>query len=149
MTRGPLPRGRGHFELEPKSRSQSQQPAVGLPLRGMVPWDTMRSSHWGDWLPIIGFYEELYEKALHFYNAAGVPFTATYFNAKGDLIADLKVDIAVADKARRHTGGSLASATIPQYHSLAFLREREVVHSQRFREAAEILKDENIRKMVL
>ena len=41
-----------------------------------------------------------HDSALHYHNAAGVPFTATYIQAKGDPIADLYEDIAAEEKAR-------------------------------------------------
>ncbi|QDX94165.1 spore coat protein CotJC [Brevibacillus laterosporus] len=82
-----------------------------------------------------------HDKALFFHDAAGVPFTATYFQAKGDPIADLYEDIAAEEKARA-TYQWLINMTddVDLIDSLSFLREREIVHSQRFREAVEILK---------
>lgn len=86
-------------------------------------------------------------KDLYFHNASGVPFTATYFNAKGDPIADLYEDIAAEEKARATYQWLIDISDDPAINdSLAFLREREVVHSQRFREAVEILKEENMRQ---
>ena len=41
-----------------------------------------------------------HDRALFYNNAAGVPFTATYIQAKGDPIADLYEDIAAEEKAR-------------------------------------------------
>jgi spore coat protein JC len=90
-----------------------------------------------------------HDKALFYHNAAGVPWTAAYIQAKGDPIADLYEDIAAEEKARA-TYQWLINMTddVDLQDSLKFLREREVVHSQRFREAVEILKtDRDTKKM--
>jgi len=84
-----------------------------------------------------------HDKALFYQNASGVPWVAAYIQAKGDPIADLYEDIAAEEKARA-TYQWLIDMTddVDLQDSLKFLREREVVHSQRFREAVEILKAE-------
>ncbi|MBP3040825.1 manganese catalase family protein [Bacillaceae bacterium Marseille-Q3522] len=88
-----------------------------------------------------------HDSALFFTNAAGVPFTASYFAAKGDPIADLYEDIAAEEKARATYQWLIDISDDPDINdSLRFLREREIIHSQRFREAVEILKDEQNRK---
>ncbi|MFD2371947.1 manganese catalase family protein [Brevibacillus sp. GCM10020057] len=88
-----------------------------------------------------------HDRALFYENAGGVPFTATYIQAKGDPIADLYEDIAAEEKARA-TYQWLIDMTddVDIQDSLKYLREREVVHSLRFREAVEILKEEQNRK---
>lgn len=90
-----------------------------------------------------------HDKALFYVNAAGNPFTATYIQAKGDPIADLYEDIAAEEKARA-TYQWLIDMTddVDIQDSLKFLREREIVHSLRFREAVEILKDYKEEKQV-
>jgi spore coat protein JC len=83
-----------------------------------------------------------HDSALFYHNAAGVPFTATYIQAKGDPIADLYEDIAAEEKARATYQWLIDISDDPDINdALKFLREREVVHSQRFREAVEILKE--------
>lgn len=84
-----------------------------------------------------------HDHALFYVNATGVPWTAAYIQAKGDPIADLYEDIAAEEKARA-TYQWLIDMTddVDLQDSLKFLREREVVHSLRFREAVEILKTE-------
>jgi spore coat protein JC len=90
-----------------------------------------------------------HDSALYYHNAAGVPFTVTYIAAKGDPIADLYEDIAAEEKARATYQWLINMSDDPFINeSLAFLREREVVHSQRFREAVEILKEERDRKKI-
>lgn len=90
-----------------------------------------------------------HDRALFYSNAAGVPFTATYIQAKGDPIADLYEDIAAEEKARA-TYQWLIDMTddVDLQDSLKFLREREIVHSLRFREAVEMLKDDRETKKI-
>ena len=90
-----------------------------------------------------------HDSALFYHNAAGVPWTATYIQAKGDPIADLYEDIAAEEKARATYQWLINMSDDPFINeSLAFLREREVVHSQRFREAVEMVKEERDRKKI-
>lgn len=85
-----------------------------------------------------------HDSALYYLNASGVPWTAAYINAKGDPIADLYEDIAAEEKARA-TYQWIIDMTddVDIIDSLKFLREREIIHSLRFREAVEILKEYN------
>jgi spore coat protein JC len=87
--------------------------------------------------------------ALFYHNAAGIPFTATYIQAKGDPITDLYEDIAAEEKARA-TYQWLIDLTddVDIQDALKFLREREIVHALRFREAVEILKSYQEQKKV-
>ncbi|PWI58156.1 manganese catalase family protein [Sulfoacidibacillus thermotolerans] len=80
--------------------------------------------------------------SLFYENAAGNPFTATYIQSKGDPITDLYEDIAAEEKARA-TYQWLINLTddVDLKDSLSFLRQREIIHAIRFREAVEILKD--------
>ncbi|MCP3032692.1 manganese catalase family protein [Halobacillus sp. A1] len=88
-----------------------------------------------------------HDKALFYHDAAGNPWTATYIQAKGDPIADLYEDIAAEEKARATYQWIINMSDDPCLNdSLKFLREREIVHSQRFREAVEILKQERDKK---
>jgi spore coat protein JC len=87
--------------------------------------------------------------ALFYQNAAGQPWTAAYIQAKGDPIADLYEDIAAEEKARA-TYQWLIDITddVDIQDSLKFLREREIIHSLRFREAVEIVKGTKTQKSV-
>ncbi|UOF89264.1 manganese catalase family protein [Fodinisporobacter ferrooxydans] len=88
-------------------------------------------------------------RALYYHNAAGVPFTATYITAKGDPIADLYEDIAAEEKARATYQWLINISDDPDIKdSLKFLREREIIHAQRFREAVELLKEHQEQKTV-
>lgn len=80
---------------------------------------------------------------LFYTDGNGVPFSATYFQAKGDPIANLYEDIDAEEKARaayEHLIQLTDDADLQE--GLKFLREREVVHSKRFQEVLQILKDE-------
>ncbi len=69
-------------------------------------------------------------------SAAGVPFTAAYFQSKGDVITDLHEDLAAEQKARTTYDNLLRIIDDPDVKDpIKFLREREVVHFQRFGEA--------------
>lgn len=97
----------------------------------------------------LGAYYVAHDHALFYQNAAGVPWTAAYIQAKGDPIADLYEDIAAEEKARA-TYQWLIDMTddVDLQDGLKFLREREIIHSLRFREAVEILKGERDQKTI-
>ena len=97
----------------------------------------------------MGNYYVNHDKALYYQNASGVPWTAAYIQAKGDPIADLYEDIAAEEKARA-TYQWLIDMTddVDLQDGLKFLREREIVHSLRFRESVEILKDDRDKKKI-
>lgn len=82
-----------------------------------------------------GYYAD-HQKALFYMNPSGVPWTASYIQAKGDPVADLTEDLAAEQKARA-TYEALIDLTDEHEikEILKFLREREVVHYQRFGEA--------------
>ncbi len=75
-------------------------------------------------------------------SAAGVPFTAAYLQSKGDPITDLYEDMAAEQKARSTYEYLIDLTEDPDVLApLRFLREREIVHFQRFGEALEIARD--------
>ncbi|SES01044.1 manganese catalase family protein [Psychrobacillus sp. OK032] len=87
--------------------------------------------------------------SLFYENAGGVPFTSTYIQSKGDPIADLYEDIAAEEKARATYQWLIDISDDPGVNdALRFLRERENIHSLRFRESVEILKEERDRKKI-
>ena len=68
--------------------------------------------------------------------ASGLPWTATYIQAKGDAITDLHEDLAAEQKARVTYDNLLRLIDDPDIiEPLKFLRAREIVHYQRFGEA--------------
>lgn len=75
-------------------------------------------------------------------SASGVPFTAAYFQSKGDPITDLVEDMAAEQKARSTYDNILRLADDPDVRDpIKFLRQREVVHFQRFGEGLRIVQD--------
>ena len=74
--------------------------------------------------------------------ASGFPFSASEFQVKGDVFADLAEDLAAEQKARVTYDNLLRLATDPDViEPLKFLREREIVHYQRFADAVRMTQD--------
>ena len=74
--------------------------------------------------------------------ASGVPFTAAYFGVKGDVLTDLHEDLAAEQKARTTYDNLLRLIDDPDIRDpLKFLREREIVHYQRFGEGLRLATD--------
>ena len=72
-------------------------------------------------------------------SAAGSPFTAAYRQSKGDPIADLVENLAAEQKARATYDNILRLSDDPDVNEvIKFLREREIVHFQRFGELLNI-----------
>ena len=68
--------------------------------------------------------------------AGGVPFNACEFQSKGDIITDLHEDMAAEQKARSTYDNILRVVTdYDVCEPIKYLREREIVHYQRFGEA--------------
>lgn len=68
--------------------------------------------------------------------ATGVPFSASTFQSTGDAIADLAEDLAAEQKARLSYDNLLRLIDDPDVRDpIKFLREREIVHFQRFGES--------------
>ncbi len=74
--------------------------------------------------------------------ASGTPWTATYIQAKGDPLADLHENLAAEQKARVTYDNILRLVDDPDIiDPIRFLREREIVHYQRFGEALRLATD--------
>ena len=68
-------------------------------------------------------------------NTNGVPFTTAYISAVGDPVADLSENMAAEEKARSVYENLINLATDPAViQPLLFLRQREIVHFNRFKE---------------
>ena len=68
-------------------------------------------------------------------DANGVPWTASYIDTTGDHIADLESDMAAEQRARATYEHLMDMTNDPDVLApLSFLRQREVVHYQRFKE---------------
>ena len=66
-------------------------------------------------------------------SADGIPFDAKYIGSKGDAVADLTEDLAAEQKARVTYDNILRLSDDPDVNDvIKFLRQREVVHFQRF-----------------
>ncbi len=75
-------------------------------------------------------------------SAAGVPNDMKYIGVKGDPIADLNEDLAAEQKARVTYDNILRLTDDPDVlDPIRFLREREVVHYQRFGDALRTVQD--------
>ena len=75
-------------------------------------------------------------------SAAGVPFSAGAIASKGDALADITEDLAAEQKARVVYDNILRLSDDPDVNdAIRFLRQREIVHFQRFGEAMNILRD--------
>ena len=74
--------------------------------------------------------------------AAGIPWNASTIAVKGDPITDLHEDLAAEQKARTTYENLLLLADDPDVKDvLRYLRQREIVHYQRFGECLEIVKE--------
>ena len=74
--------------------------------------------------------------------ASGTPYTAAFMQSKGDPIADLVEDMAAEQKARVTYDNILNLVDDPDIiDPIRYLREREIVHFQRFGEALGMVRD--------
>ena len=81
--------------------------------------------------------------------ASGYPWSAATIAVKGDPIADLTEDLAAEQKARVTYDNILRLSDDPDVNNvIKFLREREVVHFQRFGEALQLLREKMNQKNV-
>ncbi len=88
-----------------------------------------------------GYYVE-HDKGVYPCGANGTPYTAAAMQVKGNPIVDLTENLAAEQKARATYEYLLDIADDPDViEPLKFLREREVVHYQRFGEALRIVQD--------
>ena len=74
--------------------------------------------------------------------ASGYPYSASQFQSKGDVLADLNEDLAAEQKARVTYDNILRLVDDPDVcDAIKFLRAREVVHYQRFCDALGIAQE--------
>jgi spore coat protein JC len=82
-------------------------------------------------------------------SASGFPWTAASMQVKGDPIADLAEDLGAEQKARVTYDNILRLSDDPDVNDvIKFLREREIVHFQRFGEAMQLLREKLNQKNV-
>lgn len=81
--------------------------------------------------------------------ASGFPWSAASMAVKGDPLADLTEDLAAEQKARVTYDNILRLSDDPDVNDvIKFLREREIVHFQRFGEAIQNLRERLNRKNI-
>ncbi|MBQ8974610.1 MAG: manganese catalase family protein [Oscillospiraceae bacterium] len=81
--------------------------------------------------------------------ASGYPWSASTMQVTGDPIADLNEDLAAEQKARVTYDNILRMSDDPDVNNvIRFLREREVVHYQRFGEALRLTIDKQNQKNI-
>lgn len=81
--------------------------------------------------------------------ASGFPWNAASMAVKGDPIADLTEDLAAEQKARVTYDNILRLSDDPDVNEvIKFLRQREIVHFQRFGEALQLLREKLNQKNV-
>ncbi|SCZ02304.1 manganese catalase family protein [Alkaliphilus peptidifermentans] len=97
----------------------------------------------------MGSFYAIRDGALFPADANGVPWTAAYIQAHADPITDLHEDMAAEQKARAVYEHLLNLTDDPgMKDALSFLREREVVHFQRFGEALRIVQEYQQQKKI-
>lgn len=81
--------------------------------------------------------------------ASGALFNTGMLQVKGDPIADLAEDLGAEQKARVTYDNILRLSDDPDVNDvIKFLREREIVHFQRFGEAMQLLREKLNQKNV-
>ena len=81
--------------------------------------------------------------------AAGTPWSAAMMQVKGDPMADLTEDLAAEQKARVTYDNILRMSDDPDVNDvIKFLRQRELVHFQRFGEGIQLLREKLNQKNV-
>ncbi len=81
--------------------------------------------------------------------ASGFPWTAASMQVKGDPMTDLAEDMGAEQKARTTYDNILRLSDDPDVNDvIRFLREREIVHFQRFGEAAQLLREKLNKKNI-
>ena len=82
-------------------------------------------------------------------SAGGTPWSAMSMQVKGDPITDLAEDMGAEQKARATYDNILRLSDDPDVNDvIRFLREREIVHFQRFGEAMQLLREKLNQKNV-
>ncbi len=94
-------------------------------------------------------YYTMHNHGVYPVNPDGMPFTATYVQCTGDPIADLHEDLAAEQKARATYEHLMNLTDNPDIlDPLRFLRQREIVHFQRFGECLMIVQEMNCQRRI-
>lgn len=111
---------------------------IGTIVRQLTQGISTKEIEESDFAP---FYVD-HDTSVYPVSASGVPFDASYIQSKGDPITDLYEDLAAEQKARSTYEYLIRMTDDPDVlEPLKFLREREIVHFQRFGEALRIVQD--------
>ena len=90
---------------------------------------------------LAGYYT-MHDHGVYPCDPNGVPFTAAYIQCTGDPVADITEDMAAEQKARATYEHLMTMTDDPALlNPLRFLREREIVHFQRFGECLNIVNE--------
>ena len=90
-------------------------------------------------------YYTTHNKGVFPSGANGMPFTAAYIASSGDAIVDLTEDLAAEEKARKTYENLMDLTNDPDLLApLSFLRQREVVHYNRFKELLDYYKSKGM-----
>ena len=90
---------------------------------------------------LIGYYTQ-HNRGIYPVDASGVPYTASYIESSGNYIVDLQSDMAAEERARATYENLMNETNDPDLLGpLSFLRQREVVHFNRFKELLEFYKN--------
>ncbi len=82
------------------------------------------------------------KKGIYPTDSNGNPFTVTYIASTGDVLADLSENMAAEEKARASYESLMDLTDNPEILApLSFLRQREIVHFERFKELYEHYKN--------
>lgn len=88
---------------------------------------------------LAGYYT-MHDSSVYPVNPDGVPFTAAYIQSTGDPVTDIIENMAAEQKARTTYEHLMNMTDNPELlNPLRFLRQREIVHYQRFGECLSIL----------
>ena len=99
-----------------------------------------------------GFYNYFINHSTGIYpaNTNGTPFDAKFIASTGDPLADLNENLAAEQKARATYDNILRLSDDPDVNDvIKFLREREIVHYQRFAEALNTITEKLNSKKVM
>ncbi|HEY8891170.1 MAG TPA: manganese catalase family protein [Clostridium sp.] len=111
---------------------------VGAMVRQLMKNATLEEIQKGG---MAGYYVD-HGRGVYPVSSAGVPWNASYIQSKGDPIVDLTENLAAEQKARATYEYLINMADDPDViEPLKFLREREIVHYQRFGESLRIVQD--------
>lgn len=93
----------------------------------------------------LGGHFAMHDGGLFINDPNGVPFTTAYIETSGDHIADLESDMAAEQRARATYEHLMDLTDDPDVLApLSFLRQREVVHYQRFKELRNFYLDKKV-----